>query len=92
MKDKPLTRRGLLSIVSSIYDPLGFTAPFVLSAKIVLQDLCRRKMNWDDAIPSDCLPSVQRWLEELPALGQFSVGRCYKPEKFGKIADRKSVV
>ena len=82
VKDKPLTRRGLLSIVSSIYDPLGFTAPLVLSAKIVLQDLCRRKMNWDDAIPSDCLPSVQRWLEELPALGQFSVGRCYKPEKF----------
>ena len=86
VKDKPLTRRGLLSIVSSIYDPLGFTAPFVLSAKIVLQDLCRRKMNWDDAIPSDCLPSVQRWLEELPALEQFSVRRCYKPEKFGEIA------
>lgn len=85
IKDKPLTRRGLLSIVSSIYDPLGFTAPFVLSAKIVLQDLCRRKMNWDDAIPSDCLTSVQRWLEELPALEQFSVGPCYKPEKFGEI-------
>ncbi|XP_067030836.1 uncharacterized protein [Acropora muricata] len=86
VKDKPLTRRGLLSIVSSIYDPLGFTAPFVLPAKIVLQDLCRRKMNWDDAILSDCLPSVQRWLEELPALEQFSVRRCYKPEKFGEIA------
>ena len=88
IKDKPLTRRGLLSIVSSIYDPLGFTAPFVLSAKIVLQDLCRRsrRMNWDDAIPSDCLPSVQRWLEGLPALAQFSVRRCYKPEKFGEIA------
>ena len=63
--------------------------PFVLSAKIVLQDLCQRKLNWDDAIPSDYLPSVQRWLEELPALGQFSVGRSYKPENFGKIASIK---
>ena len=58
----------------------------MLSAKIVLQDLCLRKLNWDDAILSDYLPSVQRWLEELPASRQFSVGRCYKPENFGKIA------
>ena len=45
-----------------------------------------QKDDWDDAIPSNCLPSVQRWLEELPALEQFSIRRCYKPEKFGEIA------
>ena len=27
MKDKPLTRRGIVSVVSSLYDPLGFVAP-----------------------------------------------------------------
>jgi len=30
LKDKPLTRRGILSTVSSIYDPLGFPTPFLL--------------------------------------------------------------
>lgn len=32
VKEKPLTRRGILSTVSSIYDPLGFAAPFTLIA------------------------------------------------------------
>ena len=48
IKEKPPTRRGLLSIVSSIYDPLGLVAPFVLPAKILLQELCRDNLSWDD--------------------------------------------
>ena len=38
----PLTRRGILSTVASLYDPLGFIAPFVLEGKRVLQEMCRR--------------------------------------------------
>ena len=86
-KRKPPTRRGLLSVVSSVYDPLGFISPFLLSAKIILQDLCRRKLKWDDVIPRDCLHQTQRWLESLPAMEQFTVQRCYKPKEFGMIAD-----
>ena len=38
-KEKPATRRGILSIVSSIYDPLGFISPCILPAKGIPQDL-----------------------------------------------------
>ena len=85
LKKKP-TRRGL-SVVSSVYDPLGFISPFLLSAKIILQDLCRRKLKWDDVIPRDGLHQTQRWLESLLAIEQFSVQRCSKPKEFGTIAD-----
>ena len=52
IKDKPLTRRGILSIISSIYDPLGFAAPFALKTKKLLQDLCKdEKLGWDDELP-----------------------------------------
>jgi len=41
LKDKPLTRRGILASISSIYDPLGLAAPFLLKGKQILQDLCK---------------------------------------------------
>ena len=84
-KDKPPTRRGILSVISSIYDPLSFVAPFHLSAKILLQNLCRKQLGWDDLIPEDDLIRWKNWLEELPRLEQFSISRCFKPPNFGDI-------
>lgn len=51
LKDQPLTRRGILSTVSSIYDTLGMLSPVTLTAKRILRDLCRRGMGWDDTVP-----------------------------------------
>ena len=59
-KDKLPTRRGILSIVSSIYDPLGFISPYVLQAKIILQELCRKKLKWDDHILDS---DLMKWKE-----------------------------
>ncbi|KAL5016226.1 hypothetical protein ScPMuIL_005815 [Solemya velum] len=53
---RPLTRRGVLSTVASVYDPLGFLAPFVLLGKQILQELCRSKCDWDEQLPEDLQP------------------------------------
>ena len=45
IKDRPPTKRGILSIISSVYDPLGFVSPVILTAKQLLQDLCRHKIG-----------------------------------------------
>ena len=51
IKDKPLTRRGILSTIGSIYDPLGIAAPVLLPGKKILQDLSKERAGWDDEIP-----------------------------------------
>ncbi len=78
IKEKPCTRREILSVVSSVYDPLGMAAPFVLLAKLLLQDLCRKGLDWDDEIPSNYLSRWQVWLNGLPKLSEVSVDRCVK--------------
>ena len=55
VKERPATRRGILFVVSSVYDPLGFAAPFTLPARTLLQDLCRKNLGWDDPISDEDL-------------------------------------
>ena len=84
MKNKPATRRGVLSVVSSVYDPLGFVAPFVLVAKIIMQNLCRKNLSWDDVLQGDCLKRWEGWLEQLMKIEQLYIPRCFKPLQFGR--------
>jgi len=85
VRSKPLKRGGLLSVVCSLYDPLGFVAPIVLAAKVILQDLCCRRLAWDDPFPDDKRNCWLSWLEDLPKLEQLSVARCLKPSGFGQV-------
>jgi hypothetical protein len=89
VKDRPPTRRGILSIVSAVYDPLGFAAPFVLPAKIILQDLCHLKLDFDDEIPQKYKTRWENWLLSLPKLAEFSVERCLKPQALAMSKLRK---
>ena len=81
-EERPLTRRGLLSTVSSVYDPLGFISPFVLKAKILFQELCRIKSGWDDPMPTELKEQWCRWLQDLPLIQNFAIPRCLKPKGF----------
>ena len=76
LKDKPLSRRGILSTVSSIYDPLGLVAPVILQGKRILQELCRDGVGWDEKVPEDI---------EEEDIEKLKVPRCHKPNEFGVI-------
>ena len=83
LKDKPLSRRGILSTISSVYNPLGIVSPVILVKKQILQDLCRRNVDWDDPVPEEILPRWERWHTELPLLEKVKIQRCVKPPGFG---------
>ena len=87
LQDKPCTRRGILSTVSSIFDPLGFVAPLLLDRKSILQELCRHEVGWDDPIPDDIQVKWEKWRADLLQVQRISIPRCYKPENFGRVVN-----
>lgn len=82
VNERPLSRRGVLSTVASIYDPLGFVAPFVLHGKQILQQMCRDKADWDEPLSSELKPRWESWLSDLKNLADVKIDRCYLPKDF----------
>ena len=62
-EDMEPTKRGVISLVSKIYDPLGLISPVVIRFKILFQELCSSKLAWDEPL-SDALREMEsliRW-------------------------------
>lgn len=74
---RPDTKRGILSIVCSVYDPLGMAAPVTLSARAIIQHLWKAKVNWDDPLDPQTLERWNRWKNQLASLSTLRVPRCY---------------
>ena len=75
LKDRPFTRRGILSMMSSIFDPLGFLGPVILPAKKLLQDLCKEQYDWDETIPEEHMQTWREWLGTLHKLKDLKIER-----------------
>ncbi len=82
VSERPLSRRGVLSTVASVYDPLGFMAPFVLLGKQILQRMCRDKTDWDTPLSNELKPQWESWLLDLKNLAHVKIDRCYLPADF----------
>ena len=82
VKEKPITRRGILSVISQVYDPFGIVQPFILTMKRHLQSLNGENLDWDELLSLEMQTEWNNWLAALPSLEELSVPRCYKPSGF----------
>ena len=55
-ESKPFTRRGVLSVINSLFDPLGIASPVVIQGKMLLRSMSTHLKNrqlgeWDEPLP-----------------------------------------
>lgn len=78
-EEKPLTRRGILSTIHGIYDPLGLSGPAVIPAKKIFQDTCQQQLEWDSVLPLELRERWLQWTKDLPLLSNYEIDRACKP-------------
>ncbi|KAK6316625.1 hypothetical protein J4Q44_G00120250 [Coregonus suidteri] len=75
--EKPFTRRGVLSTVNSLYDPLGFVAPDTIQGKSILRELTMANNEWDSPLPPEIEEPWVAWRESLKGLCNLHILRAY---------------
>ncbi|GBL93301.1 hypothetical protein AVEN_130832-1 [Araneus ventricosus] len=69
------TKRKILSLTQGIFDPLGFLAPSLLPAKLLVQQAWATKSDWDTPLPTDIQTKYMQWLDELKELSKIKIPR-----------------
>ena len=74
---KETTKRGALSHLAKIYDPLGLASPVTLIGKQLYRDICDSKIPWDTQLPGSLLKRWKEWNATLTE--NFTVPRALAP-------------
>ena len=75
--DGPNSKRGILRITASLFDPLGLVVPFLLTPKLLLRELWRQNVGWDEIIDEASLAVWTRWKEMARHLSEIRIKRCF---------------
>jgi hypothetical protein len=71
------TKRNVVSLVGRFYVPLGFIAPVTIRFKILFQELCKSKVDWDQPLSGKLLDKWSSLIADLQRGQLMSIPRCY---------------
>ena len=71
------TKRTTLSFASKLFDPLGFVEPMTVKAKIMIQDLWKQALSWDESLPDEQKEQWLKWTDDIHNLTSIEVPRQY---------------
>ena len=70
------TKRNFLKKIATLFDPIGFLAPYTIRAKMLLQDMWTSGLEWDDELTEPLASCARAWFGELEELTRVQIPRC----------------
>lgn len=71
------TKRHVVGAASRFYDPLGFVSPVTIRFKVLFQELCEAKIDWDDVLPPELQHKWRSLVSSLQKGQPISIPGCY---------------
>lgn len=73
--EKKLTKRTLLSLISKLFDPLGWLAPITISAKLLFQTVWLQQIHWDAELSDEIKQQWKILNKELQLINNTKINR-----------------
>ena len=71
------TKRNVLQAMASIFDPLGLLAPMTVNLKLLYQDICNEKYEWDDDLSEEFVQRWETFKAQMKEAEMFELSRKY---------------
>ena len=81
------TKRNLLKLAAFVFDPIGFVSPVIVRIKVLLQEICKLNLKWDDALPENLNHVWMEIITDLEQVIQIRIPRNYFHANSGGIND-----
>ena len=75
------TNRNFLKKMATLFDPLGLLSPFVIRAKMFMQEMWIAGTDRDDQLFDDLIRKVNSWFSELNQLQNIRIPRSLQKKK-----------
>ena len=72
-----VTKRIVLAVIACIFDPLGILAPYVITLKLLFQDVCALKCDWDAPLSDEFVKSWKKAVRLTLNAETISIPRNY---------------
>ena len=76
IKIERLQQIKLLSIVASLFDPLGMITPFAIRIRSLLQAVIKQGKKWDEEVPAEFHSDLQKWFCEFNSMPDITTKTC----------------
>lgn len=84
--ETPVTKRRVVSDIAKLFDPLGWIAPAIITAKVFIQKIWLSGIEWDQELPPTLMKNWLKFRNDLSQLTNFRI-----PRWIGSSADDQCV-
>ncbi|XP_036342578.1 uncharacterized protein LOC118751859 [Rhagoletis pomonella] len=78
-KSDAVTKRAILSAIAKLFDPLGWLAPIIIVAKILMQNIWLEGTDWDETVSSTTLDRWQNFTQHYNEIDKVRIPRWVVP-------------